>query len=259
VTEARTRGEQEKRRIILALFIFGALVMGLPQAKADVIAEGALATDYIWRGFDNLNGGPAFQPNVTWVHPRSGIDVNAWFNWGLTNRGRQTVRDFDEIDLTAAFTRPVGSALLRAGVFHLSWYTRQDWPDDYSTVNEVFAGVSRPDLPLSPSLTVNYELAATDGHDLYVQARLGREVAFGASNFVFLGLSAGYFAAEWVGKNGVSDVNLEIATTLPNGPWALTPRFMVTWVPLREINPNHLIVWAGLSITRVWATAPGNI
>ena len=228
------------------------LLLLLSPSRADIIADATLSTDYIYRGLDNLNGGPAFQPTVTYVSPKTGIDLNAWFNWGLSNRGQSTIRDFDEVDLTASWTREVGNIALRTGVFHLSWYERDNFPDDFSTVNEVFAGVSFLQVPMQPSLTVNYELAETDGHDLYIQARCGFERPIGVGPALFFGLSAGYYAADWVGKDGISDINLEIATTLMGKMYAVTPKFMVTYAPMDEINPNHLILWSSLTLTRVW-------
>jgi len=220
--------------------------------RAEVIAEAAFATHYIYRGLDNLGGSPAFQPTVTWIAPRGGFDLNAWFSTGLADRGSQAVRDFDEIDLSASYSRQLGDLLLRGGLFHLSWYGRSGYPDDFSTVQEVFAGASLTHLPGQPSLMVNYELAATDGHDLYLQFRCGQMVGFGEYHYLFLGFSAGYYAAEWVGKNGISDINLELSTTLERGLLALTPRFMVTYAPMDEINPNHLIFWSSISLARVW-------
>ena len=235
--------------VVLALVVSA----GMPNAKGEVIADASLATDYIYRGLDNLNGGPAFQPTVTWV-TGTGIDLNAWFNWGLSNRGQQAIRNFDEIDLTASYTRQVGNLLLRGGVFHLSWYNFPTFPDDYSQFNEIFAGISHLGLPFQPSITVNYELNEVDGNDLYIQARMGHELMLDNDVPLFLGLSAGYYQAEWMAMDGISDINFEVGTTVSHGLLAVTPRFIVTYVPRDEVNPNHLVMWANLTLTRVWLT-----
>lgn len=237
------------RKTLFGMALF--LMMGMTSSKAEVIADATVATDYIYRGLDNLNGGPAFQPTVTWI-TGTGIDLNAWFNWGLTNRGSQAIRNFDEVDLTASYTKQLGSFLVQGGLFHLSWYNFPTFPDDYSQFNEVFIGVSHLGLPFQPSVTVNYELNEVDGNDLYIQARMGHEVMFDNDMPVFFGLSAGYYQAEWMAMDGISDINLEVGTTVSKGLHALTPSIKMTYVPRDEVNPNHLVIWGSLTLTRVW-------
>jgi len=100
-------------------------------------------------------------------------------------------------------------------------------------------------------LTANYEIDPFDGNDLYLELSGGKDVAFFTNFPLYVGLKAGYFDADWIGKKGISDINIEVSTSLVNDSYVLSPRFVVTYVPMDEVNPDHLIVWSGLSITKV--------
>jgi len=238
-------------KTLFAFLIVLCLTTFIVDAKSEIIVDGTLSTDYIWRGFDNLNGGPAFQPWVSYVAGETGFEANAWFSWGLTNRGQQQIIDMDEVDLTLSYTRTLGSVMVRSGLFHLSWYQRENYPDKYSTVFEAFAGATFIKLPFSPGLSASYELNSDGGNDLYLEFSGGKDVDFFTNFPLYVGLKLGYFDADWVGKSGISDINMDLSTVLEQESLAITPRFVLTYVPMDEINQNHFIFWGGFSITKV--------
>jgi len=228
-----------------------ALLLALPGAsRALWIADATVATDYIWRGFNNLDGAPALQPWAAWVHEPTGLSATAWFSWGLARRGERAVTDFDETDLVLSWTRRAGAVELTGGLFHLSWYGREGWPDDFSTVYEVFAGAKLVSLPWRPGLEVNYELNEADGNDLYIRLSGGRELMLSGGRALEVTASAGWYSTEWIGARGVSEVNLNLALPVPAGGFRLIPVFTLTYVPLREINPDRFIFWGTLSLRK---------
>lgn len=217
-------------------------------ASGQIIAESAVATDYMWRGFNVLNGAPAFQPTVTGIIGDTGFDLNAWFSFALRDRDQQAIRDLDEMDLTLTYSREIGMVSMRTGVFTYHLFTQDDYPDSsYTFVKEAFLGAGLPELPLSPWMTYNYELDEEGGNDWYLEAGLEHVLMFGSEQPVVLSAHAGWYSAEWAGLGGqLTDLSLSAAIPHEVGQWSLTPWIAATHTPPEHINPNGFEIHGGL-------------
>ncbi|HEB83963.1 MAG TPA: hypothetical protein ENI92_03075 [Bacteroidetes bacterium] len=97
---------------------------------------------------------------------------------------------------------------------------------------------------------MNYELNEADGNDLYIRLSGGRELMLSGGRALEVTASAGWYSTEWIGARGVSEVNLNLALPVPAGGFRLIPAFTLTYVPLREINPDRFIFWGTLSLRK---------
>ncbi len=238
--------------VILMLMMFA-----VPAVNAQVIAEGSVVTDYMWRGFNVLNGAPAFQPTVTGILGDTGFDINAWFSFALRDREQQAIRDLDEMDLTLTYSRSIGTVDVRAGVFTYHLFTHEDYPDaDYTFVREAFGGVTFASLPLSPWVAYNYELVEDGGNDWYLELGADQPVSLPNDQELLLSLHAGWYSAEWAGLGGqLTDVSLTVglpAVPLLGDNVSLVPWMMAAYTPPEHVNPNRFEVVAGMALSGVF-------
>lgn len=77
---------------------------GSSTAAAQVTAEVALVSSYVWRG-QVLNNDFVIQPALTVA--QSGFSFNIWGNYDLGSNVNGTSSDFSEIDLALAYTLPL--------------------------------------------------------------------------------------------------------------------------------------------------------
>lgn len=252
--EMRTpgRGGALRKRVPTAAALFAGVLLMLALASpapARVFIEGMAVTDYMFRGVNMLAGAPAIQPSVSITGGRYGLSFDAWLSWALRDRGTESVRDLDEMDLIANYSRALGPVDTFAGLFSLHYYTMDTWPDVPSTVFEGFAGVTLRRAPFTPTLTVNYELSALSGHDLYVEGDLDYRWTMTSGQPVMLGLHAGWYRAEWVDVDGISDITFSVSLPVDHRAFSLTPWFSTTWIPDRSVNPELFELYGGLVIS----------
>jgi hypothetical protein len=246
------------------------LLLPARPARSEVVAEAALSSHYIFRGVDMLDGAsPVFTPSVSWIVGETGLEISSWAYLPLTNRVNDWVADSDEIDLTVDYTRAFGGTVARLGLYHLSLPRLSGWPDEATTVNELYAELGRPQWPGRPVLSVSYELDEWEEHDTYIQIRGGHELLL-TDALVYFGASVGFWSygadsfpnfsgspRAWTRRETLSDINFEVATTTVHGPWALTPAVVMTVSPDEVINPANLVVWGSLLITRAFPGVDG--
>jgi hypothetical protein len=240
------------------------LLAGGTVARAEVIVEASAASHYIFRGQDMLDGqSPVLIPFAGWSIGETGLEVNTWAYFAMTNRRLGWVSDSDEIDGTISYTRSFGPWMAQAGLFHLSLFKLDGWPDDATTVNELFLDIGRPDWPFMPVVSVAYELDEWEDHDTYFQLRAGHEFVM-TDALVYVGASVGFWSYGWdsipppsddgvwgfTRREQLTDFNVEVATTTVHDGWALTPKIVLTMSPDEVINPNQLVIWGSLAVTR---------
>ncbi len=239
---------------VLTVMLFASIAV---PAHSQIIAESAVVTDYMWRGFNVLNGAPAVQPTVTGILGNTGFDVNAWFSFALRDRVEKTmpdsddtISDLDEMDLTLTYSRDIGLFNARAGVFTYHLFTHDEYPDlSYTFVREAFAGVTFLTLPLTPWVVFNYELMEDDGYDWYLEAGLEHVLMFGKGQPVVLSAHAGWYKAEWIepGLGGkLTDLSMTVALPHEAGRWTMTPWLSAAHSPREVINPSDFEIHAGL-------------
>jgi Bacterial protein of unknown function (Gcw_chp) len=240
------------RNALLTIFVI--VMFFFPVVQAQIIAESAVVTDYMWRGFNVLNGAPAIQPTVTGIIGDTGFDVNAWFSFALRDRDQKAIRDLDEMDLTLTYSRDIGIVSAYTGLFTYHLFTHDDYPDSsYTFVKEAFAGVALTQLPFSPWVTYNYELDDEWGNDWYLETGLEHVLMFGKGQPVILSAHAGWYSAEWAGLAGqLTEISLTTSLPIESGSWMITPWMTATHTPPEHINPNGFEIHGGMAISGVF-------
>ncbi len=236
------------RPIAVLMALFAVALVTAPQARGQLVAEGALATNYVFRGVDQLGERAAFQPSLFLPVGKTGLDLFFWGSFGLTGRGTAQVQNMDELDGAIGYGRMVGPLLLRGGYYHVSWFRRDGWPDDFSTVHEAYGTVGVPQWFGSPALTVNYEMVETDGHDLYLLLQMQHTILRTADRELALALDAGYYDADWIAGGVSTDFNLALPMSWRMGELTLAMKPIVTYVPQREVVPEQFRFWAVTSL-----------
>lgn len=251
------------------LFIAAALLAVAP-ARGEVITEISASSHYVFRGIDMLGGqSPVLTPFAGWMIGETGFEVDLWGYFALTNRRLSAIADADEIDGTVSYSRSFGAFRAAAGLFHLSLPKLDGWPSSSTTVNELYLDVGRPDWPLMPVVSISYELDKFEDHDTYIELRGGHVVQLTDAS-VYFGVSAGFWSYgsdvvpppsdstswSWKRREQLTNINFEVATTTTLKGWALTPKIVMTLSPDEVINPDQLLIWGSLAITRAF---PGGL
>lgn len=137
-------------------------------------------THYVWRGM-RLTDNPVLQPSVT--VSAGGLSLNAWGSVDLTdvNEDDGESLHLQEVDYTASYGfSPVEGLDLMAGFI---WYTFSG----LDSTGEVFASVGLSAVPLSPTVSVYYDIDEAEG--LYANASVKH--AFDITEKLNLTLSGG--------------------------------------------------------------------
>jgi hypothetical protein len=220
-------------------------------ANAELNIGTDLVTHYVWRGFDVLNGGSAIMPWVNYSLGETGMNLNLWSSWALTNRDLQAIRNLDEIDLTLSYSKQISNIGLSAGLIYFAYPQMEGFPDKYSTNYEPFIGISLAENELAPSLTVYYALNEDSWDGLYALLSGGYTLETD-TNPVAFGFSIGYSDQSLVTnltEAGFSDINFSISTSISTSALTFTPKFTATYVPDKAINQNQFIYWGVLGIS----------
>jgi hypothetical protein len=253
----RLRPRRLRGPLLLALLL-GSLVL---PARGEVVAELDLVSRYMWRGFDLLDRRPAAQPLIVWTRA-SGPFAMLRGSFGLLERGHSisaldaTISEMDELNLIAGWEGALGPALVQGGIFHLAWFSRPDWPGRTTTISELFAAGSLPELPGQPALQASWELDPEGGHDLYLELMAGRTVELGEATSLYGRLHGGWHTADWIGDgfSGISDVSLRLELLRSWGLAAAATHLNLTWSGSEEINEERWIVWGGVRLTKIWSS-----
>ena len=230
-----------KRTLLLLLLCLARTTLPLPGAVSPQVD---MVSRYIWRGFDLLpDNHPAIQPSLTIDLGQSGFSLNVWSSFALANR-----TDFkysDEIDLTLSydFKMPEGWEL-SAGFTHYGYWFAQDFSFKDGTTQEIFATVTRTDLPLSPTLSLYYDFNLGSG--LYVTLGGSHELKVSEKVSMELGGLVGFNSRQYIDKTGFSDIDLYIKAPLALGRVTLTPSLNVMLPLMDEVN-EYTEIWFGFS------------
>lgn len=237
-------------KLIKFIFIIVLIIITSLPAFSQIESSVTTVSNYVWRGFDVLNGGPAFQPSMTYTIGETGLAVNAWGSWALTQRDNSGIRDLDELDFTLSYDRAIGDKNLSLGLIHYNFPGMGNWPDKFSTDTEIYAGLTFDAVKFSPGITAYYALNEDAWDGLYVNFSAGHTFETDTAPLE-MSLSLGYSDQSLVTNvtdSGISDVNLGVGTVVEcwNLNWA--PSFTMTYVPDDLIYQDKLIFWGGLSI-----------
>lgn len=229
------------KKTILVMMAFMAGAIPLP-GKASVQVD--WVSRYVWRGFDLLpNNHMAVQPSFTVDLGKSGFSLNVWSSFALAQR--DDFRYSDEIDPTLSYTfaMPEGWEL-SAGFNLYGYWFAEDFSFRDATSQEVFVSIARTDLPLSPSLSVYYDLNLGSG--LYVSLAVGHEIRMSDRLRIELGGLIGFNSRQYIDRTGFSHIDLFTRLPLALGGLTLVPSINLT-VPLMEEVNEETEFWFGFS------------
>jgi len=229
------------KKFIVTMWICLFAIALLPGAVAPQVD---LVSRYVWRGFDLLpDNHMAIQPSLTIDLGASGFSLNVWSSFALANRA-----DFkysDEIDLTLSyeFAMPEGWEL-SAGFTHYAFWFAEDFSFKDSTSQEVYVTAARTDLPLSPTLSLYYDVNLGSG--LYVTLGGSHELKVSETIGMEMGGLIGFNSRQYIDKTGFSDIDLYVKVPLTLGKLTLTPSVNVM-IPLMDEVNEDVEFWFGFS------------
>jgi len=229
------------KKFIVTMWICLFAIALLPGAVAPQVD---LVSRYVWRGFDLLpDNHMAIQPSLTIDLGASGFSLNVWSSFALANRA-----DFkysDEIDLTLSyeFAMPEGWEL-SAGFTHYAFWFAEDFSFKDSTSQEVYVTAARTDLPLSPTLSLYYDVNLGSG--LYVTLGGSHELKVSETIGMEMGGLIGFNSRQYIDKTGFSDIDLYVKAPLTLGKLTLTPSVNVM-IPLMDEVNEDVEFWFGFS------------
>jgi hypothetical protein len=231
-----------KRSIFLLVACLVAAALSLPGA---VSGQVDLVNRYIWRGFDLLaeNHG-AIQPALTLDLGESGVSLNLWSSFALAQRG--VFKYSDEIDLTIsyAFRMPEGWELT-AGLINYGYWFADDFKFKDNTSQEVYATISKTDLPLAPQLSIYYDFNLGSG--LYVTLNASHELILNEKVSIEAGGLIGFNSQHYIDKTGFSNIDLYAKVSLALGKLTLTPALNVM-IPLMDEVNEYTEIWFAFSV-----------
>lgn len=197
-----------------------------------------LTSTYYWRGFNVTDDHPAIQPTLAVRHNRSGLFFEFWSSHALSNRS--DFAEADEYDFTLGWDFSLGSqAGLTLGAIAYV-YPRLEREEDLS--REFFAGLYLVDVPLNPSVTYYRDIDLGDGGYL----ELGASRCLGD---LALGADLGFSFEQYTPRNGLSDVVLKAAYTIPIGAeGSIAPFVNLAVVNDSARNPDDTVFWFGVTL-----------
>ncbi len=230
-----------KKSVLFLLVCLIGATLPLPGAVA---VQVDLVSRYIWRGFDLLpDNHAAIQSSLTIDLGKSGFSLNVWSSFALAQRG--VFKYSDEIDLTLEYAFKMAEGWeLSAGFIHYGYWFADDFKFKDHTSLEVYALVARTDLPLSPTLSVYYDLNLGSG--LYVTLGGSQEWKVGEKANLEVGGLIGFNSRQYIDKTGFSEIGLYARLPLRLGGLTLTPSLNVMIPLIDEVNEDTEI-WFGLS------------
>lgn len=216
-----------------------------PGLRGSVEVRTDLVSRYIWRGFDVLaDTGPALQPDAFFDLGESGLWLDLWGSFSLSDRAR--LRELDELDVTLAYDLPLGtSAVLQTGLIHYVWFSEPGFSLKDSTTLELFLAASLPAVTLEPTLTVYYDVH--QGKGVYIQAGISKTWPLSPAVALEWTGRLGYNGGQWIDDSGISDLQMGLALPVSLSGLELSAFMNYTFVFLDSVNEGDEI-WFGLSL-----------
>ncbi|HOW44345.1 MAG TPA: hypothetical protein PK919_04130 [Candidatus Aminicenantes bacterium] len=230
------------KKIALLLALAAATLLPLPGSVSggvDVVSR------YVWRGFDLLyDNHPAVQPYLNAGLGDSRFSLGIWSSFALASWSEYKAAN--EIDLTLAydFAMPEGWELAAGATLYGYWFA-EDFRFGDATSPELFASLTRSDLPLSPCLSVYYDLNLGSG--LYATLGGSHEWKLAEKARLEAGGLIGFNSRQYIEKTGFSDIDLYVRAPLSLGRATLVPSLNVM-VPLMDEVNEATEFWVGISI-----------
>ncbi len=220
-----------------------ALLLGstFPQARAevmdlDICVEATVVSKYIWRGFDVLDGKPAFQPSIDLSLNDTGFGLKIWGSFALDDRS--TLGDYDEVHLVLSFERGLTdffSILVGTEVYKFPNL------DKNNITYEVFLGGTLTKILFAPTLALYYDFDL--GNGLYAEVSGSYDIPLG--NYVLsTSLTIGYNDGQFNVDPGFSDITFSASMDLPIWKLTITPGVYYTFILEDTVNEDDGEFWA---------------
>ncbi len=261
-------------------------------AQANLTAGLGLYSSYVWRGA-SLTNKPVAQPDVYLSVPAGNASVT-FGGWGNVELGRYddvnddisesgglSGLDLSEFNPYAEVSFPAGKATLTGGI--IGYVYPNDLTDeanagldsDYNTL-ELYGTVGL-DVPLSPSLSVYYDLDKIDG--AYIEGTVSHSLAASENVSIDLGALAGFSAGQDCDgnilaetctnrfnfeDNGLTHVDLSAGLSFAAGALSFTPHLHLVLNAddvAKVSSPSELDsdakLWGGVMIS--WSQGVGEV
>lgn len=235
-------GSRSFAMAVAALFSLAPFALAAPPSVNLSLSE---VSHYYWRGYNVLGGATyPLQPSLT-ASTDNGLSANLWGSWALTDRA--VYDSADEIDLTVSYSRSLMDGIAMS-VGALYYY----FPNNTTArTGEIYAGIVLSGAPFTPSLTVYYDSkwlddGSVEADGLYVLAGAAQTIPIGR---FALDLGAGLGLASNASFDGLQDLTLRAATTIPAGPVKITPFVTPVVVFQDKVNSETFNLAGGITVS----------
>lgn len=158
---------------------------------------------------------------------------------------RGEFRSSDEIDVTLSYAVPLPEGWeMTVGFNNYGYWFADGFKFKDHTSQEIFAQIARTGMPLSPTLSVNYDFNLGSG--LYMTLGGSHELKLSERISMEIGGLIGFNSRQYIDKTGLSNIDLYIKAPLALGRVTLTPALNVMIPLLDEVN-EETEVWFGFS------------
>ena len=275
----------KRANVLGAALVVASALATAPVAAQTVGADLGLYSSYVWRGL-SLTNKPVAQPDVYVTFPagKASLTVAGWANIDLgkyddpnndiSESGALSSFNLAEFDPYAEIGYPVGKATLTGGV--TAYIYPNDLTDesngglnsDFNTV-EIYGKVAFDETPLSPKLSVWYDVDKIDG--LYAELAVSHSLPVGKKGHTLdLGATAGFNSgqdadldangnpqAEFFNfqDNGFTHLDLSAGFPLTAGAFSITPvfHFLINGDEFVKVtsptNTSDTKIWGGVTIS----------
>lgn len=199
---------------LLPASILVLILVSIPRvlfSQVSVNASAEYVSGYYWRGFDFLDGNPAFQSLVTISH-NNGFRLETFGSVAADQR--DVLSDFDEIDFTAVYSTALNKVFtldVAISLYNLVRY--DDFPGGASTIWEPFVRINAGSI-FNPGLSIFYNTNEFWGDGFFVEFGVAQPLLVSSKFQPEIAASIGYNDGSWgVKKAGISHVDLGV--TLP--------------------------------------------
>jgi len=167
--------------------LMGAATLMPAMAQAEVSANAAVTSNYLWRGLEQTDGGPAVQAGVDYSH-ESGFYVGTWAS-------NVDFGDADiELDLYGGYAGTAGEWEYDVG-YVMFLYPGSNADFDFG---EIYGNFTKGALTLGVATLANAE-GADFGDSLYLSADYG----FALPQDIELALHVGSYTGDFVGEDAI--------------------------------------------------------
>ena len=274
--------------IVPAAWAQTAVEAASPQPVATVGADLALNSRYMFWGL-TLSNKPVWQPDVyvTW----NGLTAGVWGNFEFESQsgGSDYTSGGDrngntEIDYWTEYAHKLGAADAKVGVIHWTYNTSNtgtlapyatqrnfpglnNGPDINST--EIYTAFTFTDAPLSPNLTLYYDVDLYRGLFGWVSFSKGlaiknKTLTLGAlTGFTYGEANLGHSDIPLYAHQGLTHIDLSAAMAFAAGAYTITPNFHVqfniddaTKITSATQSDGSTVFFAGVTIA--WSKGVGS-